>query len=811
MLLILALAGFAVWALSGDSDSVASGAVGARDRNETEAIRAGEEKRDGAAERSPIPPAEEKPVEGSTTDRAGTPDALLVGRVTDAFSTHPVEGATIVVGENWEGAERALQRKHGVGVDDGAISGSDGAYRLHLVTPQHRLSYAVATCPDFLPTIRWFTRAHIRSLSAADPPAPGASFDFALVARRDAARVVGRIVAPEGQRPEDARIHVVATSSLVPERGWNPRTEIRPGDGGRFEFSDLRPGRARLMATSAGCAALSREVDLQRGGLIDVGTLVLQPATVGPETATLHGRILTASGAPTPNALVRVQFAHRLATGVARAGGGGGYRVTGIPPGTAEVSIEAPGRARFTFEREFAPGEEVAYDHRWANAEHFLGGVVLDDGEPVVGLKVEAIARTGGGPSRAARGATRRTTVTGKNGRFRLEGLPAHTLDLVLSWEQGVFRDLMIRRIRADRDDLRLRFPVPKRITVHGRVTSRAGTALEGVLVYWNPPRGKADRAARASTDTEGRFSIRVPATNQQAAGLHAEKSGYRRADRWVRLVDVDRDYRVNWDVVLYQQDELVALNGVARGADGRPLAGASCDVHRSGDRSSVGYATTDDRGRFRIGDLIPGPHRLTVKHPGHLALERDVSVTTNAARVDVRLEAVTRGECRVLFRFGKSPLVGHEVYLMCRHPFRRVSRRSDASGMVHLADWPLSPTWVSIDAAAGHPAQNATIPAAALRRGEVRLAIRAGTGEIRGVLVSPKGAPIVAELVEVEQKSVPKDALRVRDEVSTDQAGRFRFANLPAGEYIVSISSGTRTRITVRPRDEELRLVFPR
>jgi protocatechuate 3,4-dioxygenase beta subunit len=811
-LLVLALIGFSVWALSDLGPTIAGGSGGADNRTNTPSTMGGDAKPTGdGAVRKSVP--DRTPPAAPATE----PDGLITGRVLDAFSARPIEGARVVVQSEWDGVLRATAGEIEPAV--GTTSAGDGTYRLPVVTPKSSFEvYAVATCSDYLPTIRSLSPAHVRvgvpgeptANAAGDPDGAAASFDFALVARRDAARVVGRVALPSGRAVTEVRIRLAATRSLALERGFTPFKDTKPNDAGRFELADLPPGRMRLLASCAGCATLERAVDLRRGGLIDIGTLVLKLETAGPDAATLHGEILTAAGAPSRNVTVRVDYGSPSG----ETGEDGSYRVTGIPLGAVRISIEAKDGARFTFEREFAAGEDVKYDHRWAKAEHFLGGIVLDDGEPVAGLEVETITRVGGGPSGATRGATRRTTTTDGEGKFRLDGLTSKNVDVLLRWNHDAYRDLLLKKVRADRDDLRLRFPVPRRMTVHGRVRSRGGSALGGVLVRWDSVNDQTDRAARAVTGAEGRFTIRVPATNQTSARLLAEKTGYRTERRIVHLAQVDRDYRLSWDVELLRMDELAVLHGVVRDAEGRPLAGARCRVRRVGAKwgltTSWRDAETDDRGQYRIVGLEPGAHRLTVVHSAHLEYAREADVAAGGEPVDVQLARIEFGEVRFVFRAGKQPLAGLPVSLMCRHPFRLVNRESDAAGQVSVKDWPFGQTRVAINAE-GRPAQATDIGTAALRRGSVPIEVRGGTGVIRGVLVSPRGASRVSELVAVEDKDPPKGGVRIYEEVWTDQEGRFRFAGLPAGEYFVSVAGEASTRVLVRPRDEELRIVFPR
>ena len=91
---------------------------------------------------------------------------------------------------------------------------------------------------------------------------------------------------------------------------------------------------------------------------------------------------------------------------------------------------------------------------------------------------------------------------------------------------------------------------------------------------------------------------------------------------------------------VLHAQNPRGSLRGTVQDATGARIPSASIVV-RSVDSPMQRSATSEDRGEFRLDDLLPGAYRLTVSATGFAPAQADVSVAVSSVReVTVALKA---------------------------------------------------------------------------------------------------------------------------------------------------------------------------
>jgi Carboxypeptidase regulatory-like domain/TonB dependent receptor len=74
------------------------------------------------------------------------------------------------------------------------------------------------------------------------------------------------------------------------------------------------------------------------------------------------------------------------------------------------------------------------------------------------------------------------------------------------------------------------------------------------------------------------------------------------------------------------------SLRGTVQDATGARIAGAKIKIQLV-DSSSPREATTEDRGEFRLDDLLPGSYRITVSAPGFAPAQADVHVAVSSVR----------------------------------------------------------------------------------------------------------------------------------------------------------------------------------
>jgi hypothetical protein len=95
----------------------------------------------------------------------------------------------------------------------------------------------------------------------------------------------------------------------------------------------------------------------------------------------------------------------------------------------------------------------------------------------------------------------------------------------------------------------------------------------------------------------------------------------------------------------LYAQNSRGSLRGVVQDATGARIPSAKIVVQSTGS-SLRREAQSEDRGEFRVDDLLPGPYHLTVSAAGFAKAEADVSVAVTEVRdVTVTLKLVAASE----------------------------------------------------------------------------------------------------------------------------------------------------------------------
>src|SRR5580700_3899354 len=83
---------------------------------------------------------------------------------------------------------------------------------------------------------------------------------------------------------------------------------------------------------------------------------------------------------------------------------------------------------------------------------------------------------------------------------------------------------------------------------------------------------------------------------------------------------------------VMHAQNPRGSLRGTVQDATGARIASAKIVVQSAG--SSIRReASTEDRGEFRLDDLLPGAYRVTVSATGFAPAEADVAVAVATVR----------------------------------------------------------------------------------------------------------------------------------------------------------------------------------
>jgi protocatechuate 3,4-dioxygenase beta subunit len=463
---------------------------------------------------------------------------------------------------------------------------------------------------------------------------------------------------------------------------------------GRFKVGPVLPGPVMSAVVKApGFGAFSAstwtgnawpDVSVDQAGTVDVQ--LKRGGTIG-------GRVQSVDGQPVAGATV---VAASSGGGAAMFVGSpstttdaeGAYTVDGVPPGDYHVTVDAAGFAHAEAGTDAmkvtmpAEGGQLSLDVTLSAAGTVLGKVTDSRGEPVAGAQVRTRADFGrmgrGGGGMGARMVTAMNTkadLTDAQGRFRLEGVPTAT-EWTVEVEAEDYVTTQTERLQLKPGEVKeLELTLSGGATLSGRVVGEGGAwaraarirvgtlsadeAARPYLSGWNVDRMLDPRSF--SSDDEGRFTI--PNIRPGRIVIKVEHPDY--VTFYKRNVVLASDQRLENHQILLSRGEVV--EGVVKGADGKPLANAMVIVTSrtsgrgdeepapAGSEESVEPSMngqTDADGRFRVENIPPGEWNVAIGFAaGHVgwfgasdenAIKRGVRVP--ARDLEFRLKAQEPG-----------------------------------------------------------------------------------------------------------------------------------------------------------------------
>jgi protocatechuate 3,4-dioxygenase beta subunit len=427
------------------------------------------------------------------------------------------------------------------------------------------------------------TRREPVATKAATVPAPAAASLLVRTCWRDT-------MAPAAQ---------IGVSVLRPARGAGVELAAVSDAGGFTRFSGLTPGPAQVL-TDRGAHA---EVALDAGRECEL-TLLLE---TGFE---LEGTVVDEQGGPVPDAriwlepnpLPDLQALRANAQAVAVTDGQGAFRIRGLSD-KQDVWARKPGHAPSA--RHYVLRGQRALEIVLPGAGAALQGQVLGRGQPVSGAELRLWPARREPPYTATeRGAPYATATADREGRFRIDDLPAGATRVQVR-AAGYAKHLASVVLPAlGRADVTLE--LEPAATLHGSVTSALGGALAGAQVTVTRP----DELQGASATVAGDGSYRIDDAPLGAARVTFARRGYATSCRSLVLAGE----ATRCDAVLQQEP---AVRGRLQDEAGRPLAGWNVMGYVLGGRSREWErARTDASGRFRLPAHRGAGYGLRVTDP---------------------------------------------------------------------------------------------------------------------------------------------------------------------------------------------------
>ena len=621
------------------------------------------------------------------------------------------------------------------------------------------------------------------------PPAPSSAvldaIDWYGVGTDRAIR--GRVVA-DGVPVAGA---LVRLTSDLSESGVVAARDLHTDAAGRFDFG---PQRARPHVVSAEAAiapprlAAIEHVDLRDPTASGELELVLRSCP-----ATLHGRVIDASGTAIPHARLL-----REGTIGTETDADGRYELC-LPPDALEedtlrLVVAADGYG--TLAAYPAPAGRVRRDFVLAPEATVTGQVTASDGTPVAAMKIQLepdlddTVRPSEQPAALA-------TVTDAGGRFRIGGVAAgrHRISgvaratiagpLDLAVAAGGTRDVALAVIDTG--------------SVRGRVLRDgqpvAGVRVERQVAHWLVQPGSVADAAFSQAD--GAFVLpRVPAGVHQLAthpdGLRRPAGVTIAAGAETEVVlDVERraalrgTVRVRGVAVPFAMVALVGAGRLGVNADaagGYQIVGVPPGSYRI-------YA--DDGGLgARAGEL---PFELTLALGEERQLDIELSDATRVVGVVLDARGAAVEGVHVRFR-GSDPRGGHAMASRC------VTRADGTFACGGLRAGVTYAAEVFSGDLAAHPFRFVDEPAAVtvgrdqeLIEG-VRLVVDPVVASISGRVVDGAGAPVVDARISLSGGDRRSPTRQAASAVS-DLHGMFRIDDLPLGEHPLVVETSDRSR----------------
>ena len=561
-------------------------------------------------------------------------------------------------------------------------------------------------------------------------------------------------------------------------RSREPAAAATTAADGKAALTALAAGKAWVLLHLAGYVPRVLDAEIPPNGG-DLGTQVLQP---GVE---VKGRVVDEAGAAVADADVSLGAVADAAGGAAaRSDGEGRFAIPDLPrEGEIYLLARRQGFVMAAPEKVVLPpsGEVVL---RMGQGRVLTGKVV--DAETRAAIKDAAVAAmsiveraSGGGAGIMYSTQSSARGQTDDGGEFRLEGLSPREYNF---WVRAPHYQIYQQQVRlpAEGDVQPLTIALKHGLELRGRVVDAAGQPAPGVQVTAQAaggevvatlgmPRSGTFGSARSGPD--GSFLVDGLAPGKYEVRARAEDGGNGRA-----LTQAGAE-----DVVL-RLERSGAVQGQVKSAEGAPVAGAKVQIFGSG--QYPGDATTDEAGAFSLEQVPPGDYAVYVWGRAGSARTQRVKVEAGrTATVEVTLEATGTvvGTVR-----GLSPSELEECYIYggsnsvqpAGDGSFRIEGVREGSGTVRaLVQGGGRQRAVPVEVKAG---ETATVE------------IDFGRGvTIDGTVRRPAGP--VAMLV------VKATAARGSGTATTDAAGAFTIAAVPAGDVEVSVTDLNGRRLVTR------------
>ena len=447
--------------------------------------------------------------------------------------------------------------------------------------------------------------------------------------------VSGKVISDEDESPiEKARV-TIRTSDR------QSSFQKDSGTKGNFEIRKLPAGSLTIIADHEDFAtSLEATLEIEEGGRITDQVIRMKKGVKAAGKVVESG---TQAGIPD----AQVAFQPQTSGGrpkTARSGPDGAYEVKGLSDGRYFISATAKGYIPLrqkTVTIAGADSPDLAIEME--KGASISGRVLTLNGEPIAGATVRPnlAASMNNGWDEKINSIISLSTQTDAEGRYRLEGLMAHSGYMIIAshrdFASGKVSGISLKQTESLED---IDISLARGGVVRGRVTDTEGKGIPGASVSANPMSSDgpgderpmvyfSDQVSSAATDSEGRYTL-----PHLVAGTHTITAQARdRASSRKNGVAVAEGRTIEgMDFVLGEGEQLA---GRVVDSDGNPVAAANVYIY--GEDQSSSPITSDSEGRFQAKGFKAGQVTVQASKSGYFGESSQMRVPATDAVITLK------------------------------------------------------------------------------------------------------------------------------------------------------------------------------